>query len=261
MFNSIPENDGLWTRRHLLKAAGALTLGATFARTSQAAAAPDAPAATQEHSPISDPKKKQTPLMRIGILIGTFARPTLEARLDAVKASGLDCVQLSMDCAGLAPMPDEIAPELVGRIRREAAARGITIAAVQGTFNMSHPDAEHRRVGLRRLRVLAAACQQLGTSKIHLCTGTRDRENMWRRHADNDSPEAWRDMAAWRMSVSSLARQTRTPRSGMKRRPGHYPWYCKPQPRQNPLWKEGLDVQVPSQSLPDLGNKGEKYPP
>jgi len=196
MFNSIPENDGLWTRRHLLKAAGALTLGATFARTSQAAAAPDAPAATQEHSPISDPKKKQTPLMRIGILIGTFARPTLEARLDAVKASGLDCVQLSMDCAGLAPMPDEIAPELVGRIRREAAARGITIAAVQGTFNMSHPDAEHRRVGLRRLRVLAAACQQLGTSKIHLCTGTRDRENMWRRHADNDSPEAWRDMAA-----------------------------------------------------------------
>ena len=61
---------------------------------------------------------------------------------------------------------------------------------------MSHPDAEHRRAGLRRLGVLAAACRRLGTSKIHICTGTRDRENMWRRHPDNDSPEAWRDMAA-----------------------------------------------------------------
>jgi len=61
---------------------------------------------------------------------------------------------------------------------------------------MTHPDAEYRRAGVRRLGVLAAACRQLGVSKIHLCTGTRDRQNMWRRHADNDSPEAWRDMVA-----------------------------------------------------------------
>jgi sugar phosphate isomerase/epimerase len=104
-------------------------------------------------------------------------------------------------------MPDEISPELAGRIRREAAARRITIAAVQGTFNMSHPDAEHRRTGLRRLRVLAGACPQLGTSKIHLCTGTRDRENMWRRHPENDSPLAWQDMAACVRDAADIARQ------------------------------------------------------
>jgi sugar phosphate isomerase/epimerase len=145
--------------------------------------------------------------MPIGVFLGTFFRPTLGARLDAVKACALDCVQLSMDCAGLPAMPDEIASGLAGRIRREAAVRGITIAAVQGTFNMSHPDAEHRRAGLRRLCVLASACQQLGTSKIHLCTGTRDRENMWRRHADNDSPEAWRDMAACVREAVEIAEQ------------------------------------------------------
>jgi sugar phosphate isomerase/epimerase len=146
--------------------------------------------------------------MRIGILMGTFARPTLEARLDAVKASGLDCVQLSMDCASLPSMPDRIAPEVADRIRREAVARGITIAAVAGTFNMSHPDAEHRRAGLRRLRVLASACRRLGTSRIHICTGTRDRENMWRRHADNDSAEAWRVMAACVREAVEIAKQT-----------------------------------------------------
>ena len=116
--------------------------------------------------------------IQIGILLGTFRSGTLEARLDAVKACGLDCVQVSLDCAGLSDLPDEIPPEVCGRIRREAAARGITIASVQGTFNMSHPDAEYRRTGLRRLRVLAEACPQLGTSKIHLCTGTRDRGGM-----------------------------------------------------------------------------------
>ena len=31
---------------------------------------------------------------------------------------------------------------------------------------------------------------------ITLCTGTRDRYNMWRRHPDNGTPEAWRDMLA-----------------------------------------------------------------
>jgi sugar phosphate isomerase/epimerase len=194
MFYAISEGDDLWTRRHWLQAAGALTVGAALTRTLPAAAYAD---------------NQQNPLMQIGILMGTFGRRTLEGRLDAVKASGLNCVQLSMASAGLPRMPEEIPPALVGRIRREADARGITIASIDGTFNMSHPDAEQRRVGLRRLRVLAEACQALGTSKIHLCTGTRDRNSMWRRHADNDSPEAWRDMVACVREATAIAKQAR----------------------------------------------------
>jgi sugar phosphate isomerase/epimerase len=189
------KSDQQLNRREFLKRASqatALALGVTGPRGMLVAAQSNASAAIQ-----------------IGILLGTFKSGTLEARLDAVKACGLDCVQVSLDCAGLSDMPDEIPPEVSSRIRREAAARGITIASVQGTFNMSHPDAEHRRTGLRRLRVLAEACSQLGTSKIHLCTGTRDRGGMWRRHSDNDSPEAWRDMAACVREATEIARQTR----------------------------------------------------
>ena len=112
-----------------------------------------------------------------------------------------------MSCAGLTMMPDEIPPGLVTRIRHETDARGITVASLEGTFNMSHPGADHRRDGLRRLRVLAAVCQPLGTSKIHVCTGTRDPDNMWRRHADNDSPEAWRDMVSCVRQATDIARQ------------------------------------------------------
>lgn len=152
--------------------------------------------------------------IRIGVLLGTFRSGSLAARLDAVKANGLDCVQLSMDCAGvpLSPgemMPDQIAPELAKQIRSEAAARGITIASVAGTFNMCHPDAEFRQKGLRRLRVLAEACPQLGVAKIHLCSGTRDRTSMWRGHSDNDTPEAWRDMIASMREAADIARQSR----------------------------------------------------
>jgi len=145
--------------------------------------------------------------MQIGILLGTFSRPTIEARLDAARANGLACAQLSMDCAGMAPMPDRIAPELAERIRGAADARGIRLVSLHGTFNMCHPDADERRAGLRRLEVLVSACRRLGTSKIHICTGTRDRANMWRRHPDNDSPEAWRDMVACIREAVETAKQ------------------------------------------------------
>ena len=141
---------------------------------------------------------------RIGIFAKTFARPTLEGTLDAVAAHGLDCVQFNLASAGLPPLPDRIDAGLRARIRREMAARGIAMAAVSGTFNMIHPDREQRSDGLRRLRVLAEACGDLGTSVITLCTGTRDPENMWRRHPDNDSPAAWQDLlAAMREAVDA----------------------------------------------------------
>jgi sugar phosphate isomerase/epimerase len=144
----------------------------------------------------------------IGILMGTtFRTGTLAARLDAVRASGLACVQISMDCAGLAEMPDEIPAELPGRMKREAASRGIAIASVTGTFNMCHPDVQQRRAGLRRLRVLAEACAAMGTSAIHICTGTRDATSMWRPHPDNALPDSWRDMAACVREAAEIARQ------------------------------------------------------
>lgn len=149
---------------------------------------------------------QQLPI-QIGILLETF-RGTLEARLDAVKAAGIDAVQLGMDSAGLSSMPDEIPPDVAGQVRRAAADRAITIASLRGTFNMCHPEAEHRRTGLRRLRVLAEACAQLGTAKIHLCTGTRNRDSMWRPHPDNNTPEAWRDMTACVREASDIARQS-----------------------------------------------------
>ncbi|MBI4658673.1 MAG: hypothetical protein HY735_07460 [Verrucomicrobia bacterium] len=147
MINPSPESDARWTRRHFLYSATALTLGAAGRQGLRAAAESNASAAVPERSAIGEPGTRQASLIQIGILLGTFARGDLEARLDAVRECGLDCVQVSLDCAGLPAMPEEIPAKVAARIRREAAARGITIASVQGTFNMTHPGAEHRGDG------------------------------------------------------------------------------------------------------------------
>jgi sugar phosphate isomerase/epimerase len=183
-------------------------LGATYWPACLTAANSEASSpALQGSASVATAPKPVLPI-QVGILLGTFSGPTLEARLDAVKACGLDCIQLSLDCAGLPDMPDEVTPELAARIRREVAARGISIGSVQGTFNMSHPEAEQRQTGLRRLRVLAEACPALGASRIHICTGTRDRGNMWRRHPENASQAAWEDMATCVRQAAEIARRT-----------------------------------------------------
>src|SRR6478735_6416758 len=134
--------------------------------------------------------------MQIGIFAKTFVRPTLDATLDAVVAHGIRAVQFNLDCAGVPSLPEQIDPALSAAIRRALAARGIRMAAVSGTFNMIHPDLRQRRDGLAGLRTLIAACADLGTSVITLSTGTRNPENMWRTHPDNDTPAAWRDLLA-----------------------------------------------------------------
>ena len=134
--------------------------------------------------------------MEIGIFSKTFDYPTLTEKLDAIVAHGLHAIQFNMDCAGLESMPDQIDPALSATIRQEMASRRIKMATVSGTYNMVDLDLDQRRLGLQRLRTLAAACHDLGTSVITLCTGTRDRTSMWRRHPDNDLPDAMRDLVA-----------------------------------------------------------------
>jgi sugar phosphate isomerase/epimerase len=132
--------------------------------------------------------------MQLGIFAKTFSRSTTAGIFDAVSRHRLDCVQFNMSCANLPSMPDQIDPGLCSSIREEMTGKNISMAAVSGTFNMIHPDPEERRKGFNQLKVLAAASNPLGTSVITLCTGTRDPDDKWRSHPDNQTHEAWQDL-------------------------------------------------------------------
>ena len=135
-------------------------------------------------------------MIELGIFAKTFERDSVGALFDAVRAHELRVAHFNMSCAGLSSLPDHIPPALAESIGDAAAERDLTLAGLSGTFNMIHPDVSVRETGLRRLNVLADACDALGTDVITLCTGTRDPNDKWRRHPDNDTSAAWRDLCA-----------------------------------------------------------------
>lgn len=145
--------------------------------------------------------------MQIGIMSGTFDRATLEEALDAAVNHGISCMQFNLSSAGVTKIPTHIDAGLCDKIREEMGARNIAMTALGGTYNMIHPDVQRRADGLRNLRVLAAACERLGTSVIALCTGSRDPDNMWRRHPDNDTPEAWEDLVVSMRQAIEIAEE------------------------------------------------------
>jgi sugar phosphate isomerase/epimerase len=143
--------------------------------------------------------------MQLGIFSKVFHRPDIEGVLDAVRAAGYACTQLNLDSAGLAAMPDAVDPAITRRIRRAAEAAGVAIVGLSGTYNMIHPNPRVRELGMRRLAVLAPVCRELGCGLVTLCTGTRDPDDQWRRHPDNDAPQAWRDLLAEMAKAAAIA--------------------------------------------------------
>jgi sugar phosphate isomerase/epimerase len=144
---------------------------------------------------------------RLGIFAKTFPGATAEAVLTAARDAGYGCVQFNLACCGLPPMPDAVPPGTAAAIQAASAETGVAIAALSGTYNMIHPDAAVRALGLRRLAVLLSEARAMGTSLVTLCTGTRDPEDQWRRHPDNDTPEAWADLMTEMEKAAALAEQ------------------------------------------------------
>jgi sugar phosphate isomerase/epimerase len=145
--------------------------------------------------------------MQIGIFAKTFAAQGAVAVLEAARAAGYDVTQFNMACAGLPSMPDDIPQTVAEEVGSAARRAGIGIAAVSGTYNMIHPDLQHRADGLRRLGTIAASARAMGTGLVTLCTGSRDPEDQWRYHRDNGSPGAWRDLKEEMAKAVDLAEQ------------------------------------------------------
>jgi sugar phosphate isomerase/epimerase len=143
--------------------------------------------------------------MQVGIMARTFYRPTLSEMLDVIVSYDIYSVQFSFGCVGLPELPEHIDLKLCDEIRDEMEKHKITISAMSGTCNMIDPDINRRKDGLKRLSDLISVCDHLGASVMSLCTGTRDPQNMWMRHPDNDTEEAFRDIVASFQEVLEVA--------------------------------------------------------
>jgi sugar phosphate isomerase/epimerase len=134
--------------------------------------------------------------VEIGIFSRTFTRPRLEPILDAVAAHGLSRVHFNLKSAGLASLPDELDQDQCLRIHRAFESRKLIMTSISGTFNAIHPDIDRRMHETQRACRLIERCPSIGTSVVSLCTGSRDPQDMWKRHRDNQALDAWRDLLA-----------------------------------------------------------------
>jgi sugar phosphate isomerase/epimerase len=134
------------------------------------------------------------PGFTLGVMVREVKRPTFEETLERIHDMGFECVQFNLNVLGLPTVPASLPPGKSGEIGASFWAYGLNLAAVSGTFNSAHPDQEVRKAGIAGIQTLCEAAANMGTQVITLCTGSRNINNMWRTHPENDSPEAWKDM-------------------------------------------------------------------
>ncbi len=131
-------------------------------------------------------------------VLGTMSRhvdrPEIEQVADVISSLGLTVVQLSMESAGVDPMPGRLPASTVARIARAFENAGVRIAAVSGTFNIIDPDRDERDRNMARFIELCGTCSGLGTRVVTTSSGTRNPYSMWRAHPGNHLTDAWTEM-------------------------------------------------------------------
>ncbi len=132
--------------------------------------------------------------MQLGIFAKTFAGPTPADVLTAAREAGYDCVQYNWACSGLDSMPDVVPQSVLQSTQAAVKGSGLQAVALSGTFNMIHPDKEIRRRGIARLETIITSAAALDIPMVTLCTGTRDPDDQWAAHPDNDTALAWDDL-------------------------------------------------------------------
>lgn len=143
--------------------------------------------------------------MELGMYTLELSRPTVEALFSDIRGYGFTQVQFDFLSVAGEQMPAAIDSALIRRIRGAADQSGVRIVAVNGTFNMIHPDPLARENGIRRFGELARHVKALGCDLVTLCTGSRDPVNMWRWHEDNAGDSAWHDLMESMRRVLAIA--------------------------------------------------------
>ena len=133
--------------------------------------------------------------MDIGIFSKTFEGKIPNEILNRITQAGYSAVHYNLISSGMVSMPEMISQEHASLIYNTAKKYKLNLAGISGTFNMAHPDEEIRTKGLKRLRILASFAKEAKIPLISLCTGTRDRNDMWKYHPDNNGKQAWIDLS------------------------------------------------------------------
>lgn len=140
--------------------------------------------------------------MRTGICTTDLKTMPAEKLFEKLSNLGTTVTQFSFSSVeemGYVPdgnieIPSFIEPGVLQLIKSQSEKYNVEITAVNGTFNMGHPERAIRNEGLYRFDSLLKSVNMLGCRMVSLCSGTRNTESLWAPHEDNGTEEAWDDM-------------------------------------------------------------------
>lgn len=141
--------------------------------------------------------------MRIGLCTTDIphALPA-EQLFEKIAALGYDTVQLAFasvaEC-GFTPsahieIPESVSDAAIEAIKSASRSTGVSIGAINGTWNMAHPDKSIRDEAIRRMDGFLKAVSALGCPIVSLCSGTRSPVHLWHDDPANKTEAAWADM-------------------------------------------------------------------
>ena len=130
----------------------------------------------------------------LGVFAKHISRATPEELFGAVTGFGLDCTQFNAACLGIPSLPGQLDVALWSRAAKAARCAGVRVVALSATFNLLDENKLRLTDNFRRLEVLAQGAAILGTDLLTLCSGTRNQEDLWTYHPQNQSSAAWREM-------------------------------------------------------------------
>jgi sugar phosphate isomerase/epimerase len=132
----------------------------------------------------------------LGIFARTFRRDNPDAVAAAVADAGFGLVQLNLNAFGLPTIPtaDDVERIDYAGIRASFARRQVRLWGVSATYNCVHPHRDRRGRETAEAAAFIRHAGQLGADVVTLCSGTRDPDDIWRRHPGNDDASAWHDL-------------------------------------------------------------------
>lgn len=152
--------------------------------------------------------------MRIGLCTTDiqYALPA-EELFRKIAAMGYETVQLAFasaqECAftpsAHIEIPAAVPDSAIEAIRAAVRKTGLSIGAINGTWNMAHPDKAVRDEAIGRMDGFLKAVSALGCPIVSLCSGTRSPEHLWHDDPANKTEAAWADMLDSMKRAAALA--------------------------------------------------------
>jgi len=156
--------------------------------------------------------------------LGVFARVFPPGPPDEVAAAsarvGFTATQLNLSALGRPTLDHTLTDGAAIEINAAFAAHGVRIWGLSGTFNTIDPDRDRRWRAIDGCRHLIGRAGAMGADVVTLCSGTRDRDDMWRAHPDNSGASAWADLLDTLAELLPVAAATGV-RLGIEPEPGN----------------------------------------